>query len=59
MEFLTLLEQDYQLINKIIWTDEAKFDINGSVNRLNLVYWSDNNEQREHNKAIDQLGSTV
>lgn len=58
-DFIALLQQYFQLLDKIIWTDEAKFFLNGSVNRHNCVYWSDQNEHRFHTKSMDHRGVTV
>lgn len=58
-DLLRLLERDHQLINKVVWTDEAKFFLNGTVNRHNSVYWSDHNELRLSTKSMDQRGVTV
>ena len=58
-DFIALLQQASQLMDKIIWTDEAKFFLNGSVNRRNCVYWSDQNEHRFHTKSMDHRGVTV
>lgn len=58
-DFIALLQQDPQLTEKIIWTDEAKFYLNGTVNRHNCVYWSDQNQHRLLSKSMDQRGVTV
>ena len=34
-------ESDF--IDKIIWSDEAMFKLNGHINRHNCIYWSDVN----------------
>lgn len=41
--FLNQYENDPSLTDKILWTDEACFKLNGHVNRHNAVYWSDTN----------------
>ena len=45
MEFcetwLTLIENDSSFFEKVLWSDEAKFHLCGSVNRHNCVYWSE------------------
>ena len=47
MEFcewiLNSTQEDPTLLDRILWTDEAIFQINGRVNRHNCVYWSDTN----------------
>uniref|UniRef100_A0AAZ1XUQ9 DUF4817 domain-containing protein n=1 Tax=Oreochromis aureus TaxID=47969 RepID=A0AAZ1XUQ9_OREAU len=37
------LEQDPQFTQKILFSDEANFYVNGEVNKQNHRYWSDNN----------------
>ena len=37
------LDADPQLLNEILWTDEANFHLNGEVNRHNCRYWSAEN----------------
>ncbi len=41
--FLNLLAGDSSLLNRIIWTDEAIFKLNGHVNRHNCVYYATEN----------------
>ncbi|CAF1374950.1 unnamed protein product [Rotaria sordida] len=47
MEFcewiLDSTQEDPTLLDRILWTDEAIFQVNGRVNRHNCVYWSDTN----------------
>lgn len=40
---LEKLREDPRFLNKIIWTDEAKFSRDGLVNFKNKHYWSDGN----------------
>ncbi|CAF4941144.1 unnamed protein product [Rotaria sp. Silwood1] len=40
---LNSTQEDPTLLDRILWTDEATFQINGCVNRHNCVYWSDTN----------------
>ncbi|CAM4820866.1 unnamed protein product [Rotaria magnacalcarata] len=40
---LDSFEEDSTLLDRILWTDEAIFKVNGRVNRHNCVYWSDTN----------------
>ena len=40
--FLTLLRQDKFLLDRIWWSDEATFKLNGHTNKHNCVYWTDN-----------------
>jgi hypothetical protein len=41
------LEEDPQLEQSVVWTDEAKFHLSGSVNRHNCVYWRTSNPNVE------------
>lgn len=34
-----MLEDDPHLEQHVVWSDEAKFHVSGSVNRHNCVYW--------------------
>lgn len=36
-------ESDNDIMNKIMWTDESRFNNNGIMNRHNFRYWSDKN----------------
>ncbi|CAF4255107.1 unnamed protein product [Rotaria sordida] len=40
---LDSFEEDPTLLDRILWTDEAIFKVNGRVNSHNCVYWSDTN----------------
>lgn len=48
------LEEDPSYLKKIIWTDEAKFHNNGTVNHHNNHYWSDSNphQMKQCNKQV-------
>jgi hypothetical protein len=41
--WLEKLENDPGLIDRIFWSDEAKFSMNTAVNRRNCTYWSREN----------------
>ena len=45
--FLAMLEQNPDLLNKIIWSDESEFKLNGVVNRHNSCYWAQANPQEQ------------
>jgi transposase len=40
---LDSIQDNPNLLDRILWTDEAIFQTNGRVNRHNCVYWSDTN----------------
>lgn len=43
LEMMERFEQDAQLFNKIIWTDESSFSTSGIFNRKNMHFWSTEN----------------
>ena len=50
---------DPNILNKIVWTDEASFKMNGHVNRHNCVYWADKNPNKVIEKQSKIPGVTV
>jgi hypothetical protein len=42
-QFIYMQNRDTEFVEKIIWSDESIFTINGVVNRHNSVYWSATN----------------
>lgn len=57
--FLAYVNEDPDVVNKIIWTDEAQFKLNGRVNRHNCVYWSDSNPHEILTSEVNSPGVTV
>lgn len=47
------------ILDKIVWSDEATFKLSGSVNRHNCVYWADENPHKVVEKQLNQPGVTV
>ncbi len=41
--FLSLLDEELDLVDRTIWFDEATFRLNGHVNRHKSVYWATQN----------------
>lgn len=41
--WLSKFEENPQLVNKIVWSDEAEFKLNGRINRHNCSYWAKEN----------------
>ena len=39
--------EDDQLIDKIVWSDESQFRLDGTVNRHNDIVWASNNPHRQ------------
>ena len=44
---LERFEQDEHMLDKIIWSDEADFKLNGTVNRHNCSYWARENPHNQ------------
>ena len=57
--FLEMIEQNPALIDKIIWSDESKFMLNGVVNRHNCIYWAYSNQHETIPVLNSQLGVMV
>ena len=53
------MHNDEQLVNHIIWSDEAHFSIDGTVNRHNAVYYSAENPHLMVTRCVATLGLTV
>ena len=57
---LRMMDEDPTLIEKIIWTDEAKFTLSGAVNSHITIYWSRTNPHRtRETRRVDQRGVMV
>ena len=50
------LNEDPEILNKIIWSDEATFKLSGHINRHNCVYWSHENPHLVLEKQNKQPG---
>ena len=57
--FLNLLADDSSLLNRIVWTDEAIFKLNGHVNRHNCVYYAVENPHVIITQEMNTPGITV
>ena len=57
--FQQLCAEDPTFPEKIIWSDEAIFKLNGQVNRHNSVYWASENPHVIHEKEVNTIGVTV
>ena len=57
--FLSLLQNEPDLIHRIIWSDEAIFKLNGHINRHNSVYWSTENPNITWEQTMQAEGLTV
>ena len=57
--FQHMVGEDEEFVKKIVWSDEAQFKLNGTVNRHNCVYWAPNNPRVHVDKAVNLPGVTV
>lgn len=57
--FVIRCEADSDFQNRVLWTDEASFKLNGRVNRHNCVYWSDVNPHEVLQEELNVPGITV
>lgn len=57
--FLNQLSVEADLVDRILWTDEAIFKINGRVNRHNCVYWSTENLHETLEEELNVPGLCV
>ena len=58
-EFLDRVAADDTFINRIWWSDEASFKLNGHINRHNCVFWCADNPRVVLEKEINLPGVTV
>ncbi len=57
--FLELFAEDASFPDRIVWTDEATFKLNGHVNRHNCVYYAVENPHIVITKEMNAPGITV
>jgi hypothetical protein len=53
------VHEDGEFVIKTVWSDEATFKLNGTVNRHNCVYWAPENPYIHVDKAASIPGLTV
>jgi hypothetical protein len=56
---LTEEENPNNLLDRILWTDEAKFHVNGRINRHNCVYYASENPHMTMQKNFNTPGINV
>jgi transposase len=56
---LQIFEENNDFVNKIIWSDESEFKLNGVVNRHNCCYWSYSNPHEEISVINSKKGVMV
>ena len=54
-----MMRDDKAFAGKAVWSDEAQFKLNGTVNRHNCVYWSSENPHIHLGKHVNLPGLTV
>ena len=57
--FLILLRHDESLLDRIWWSDEATFKLNGHINKHNCVYWATDNPHMTIEQEVNLPGVTV
>jgi len=57
--FLNEIEADPDFPDKIVWSDEATFKLNGRLNRHNSIYWSEENPHQILQKDVNLPGVTA
>lgn len=57
--FLNEINENPEILDRILWTDEANFKLSGHVNRHNCVYWNTTNQHVVIGRQINQPGLTV
>jgi hypothetical protein len=56
---LSYCEAELDFPRHILWADEASFKLNGRINRLNSVYWSNSNPREVIQEEFNVSGLTV
>lgn len=57
--FLDMVEADATILDRVWWSDEACFKLNGQINRHNCVYWDSENPRVTVEKSVNSPGITV
>jgi hypothetical protein len=58
-QFLALIDEQPDVVQRQIMSDDVYFELSGFVNRQNMQYWSDNNPHRLHGKPLHSERVTV
>ena len=51
--------EDEEFVGKMVWSDEAQFKLNGTVNRHNYVYWAPENPHVHVEKEVNLPGLNI
>lgn len=54
-----MFEDDPTSVDRIMWSDEAVFKLNGQINKHNCVYWNSENLHHTLEKSVNLPGLTV
>jgi hypothetical protein len=54
-----MVHEDEKVARKVIWSDEAQFKMNGTVNHHNCVYWVPVNPHVHMGKEVNLPGVNV
>ena len=57
--FQQIFNDDPTTLDRILWSDEATFKLNGHINRHNCVYWNEDNLHHVIQKDVNLPGVTV
>lgn len=57
--FQQIFNDDPTTLDRILWSDEASFKLNGHINRHNCVYWNEDNLHHVIQKDVNLPGVTV
>ena len=57
--FQQMVNEDEEFVMKIVWSDEAQFKLNGTVNHHNCVYRAPENLHVHVGKAVNLQGVNV
>jgi len=57
--FQQMVDEDDEFVTKIVWSDEAQFKLNETVNRHNCVYWAPENLHVRVGKVVNLPGVKV
>lgn len=59
LEFLDLINEDEDIVNRLWMSDEAHFHLSGYVNKQNFRFWSDVNPRELHQQPLHSKKVTV
>jgi len=57
--FQNMVREDEEFMRKMVWSDEAQFKLNGTVNQHNCVYWAPENPHVHVEKEVSLPGLKV